>query len=116
MKEILLFIIAIVLFIAIAPLGFLFELLFNLKYFLEYLHILAVSIDQTGGVWCKSLFNFIFIKKEGHKFGLPDETISSVLGKNYKNNNLTLLGKLLNSLLNTKSNHTIESIEEDEQH
>ena len=54
---------------------------------------LAHSIDQTGNVICERLFNHILIKSRIHRFGNPDETISSVLGKNKVINNLAFLGK-----------------------
>ncbi len=40
------------------------------------------------------------ITKEGYKFGNPNEAISSTLGKNEKNNTLSLIGKGLVWLLN----------------
>jgi hypothetical protein len=61
------------------------------------------------------LFNEILIKGKDHQFGNPDETISSVLGKNLRNKKLTLLGRVLNAVLNRiDENHSINAIEEDE--
>ena len=49
-------------------------------------------------------------------FGNPDETISSVLGKNQRDNTLTLLGKLIVWVLNmVDENHSEKAIEDDEQ-
>lgn len=76
---------------------------------------IAVAIDQLGNVVACYLFNDIMIKKEGHKFGLPDETISSVIGKNYKSNTLTMAGKAMRWILDKiEYNHSVNSIEEDE--
>ena len=49
----------------------------------------AMSIDRFANVNAAELFNDIFIKKGGYKFGHPDETISSVIGKNQQNKTLT---------------------------
>lgn len=75
----------------------------------------ALSIDQLGNVVCKELFNDALIMPSGIAFGKPDETISSVLGKNKLNNSLTWLGKSLDWILNKLDpNHSVNSIEEDE--
>ena len=62
------------------------------------------------------MFNSILISsKSEYKFGNPDETISSVLGKNKRAGNLLYLGKRLDAWLNgIDPNHSIKSIEEDE--
>lgn len=81
----------------------------------QYLRTVAVSIDQLGNVVCKDLFDVTLIKKQGYRFGNPDETISGVLGKNQKLNTLTFTGKVLNSILSLiEKDHSIKSIEEDE--
>lgn len=77
---------------------------------------LGYSKDQHGGVSCKELFNDILITKDSkHKFGNPDETISSVLGKNRRDNTLTWCGKALCWILGLfQKDHEIRAIEEDE--
>ena len=76
---------------------------------------LAVSKDQYGNVLCKYLFNLLLIKKSGYKFGKPDETISSVLGKNAKTKTLTLIGRIIGWTLNKLDpNHLNKAIETDE--
>lgn len=83
----------------------------------KYLFKIAYSIDQLGNVVCSELFNITLIKykKDSYKFGNPDETISSVLGKNKQRNTLTKTGKLLSRFLNfLDKNHVIKSIEEDQ--
>lgn len=75
----------------------------------------AYSIDQFGNVIASELFNDVLIKKGGYKFGNPDETISSVMGKNYRDNTLTSAGKVLRVVLDTiDENHCLNSIESDE--
>ena len=75
----------------------------------------AISIDQLGNVVCKELFNDTLILHTGIPFGNPDETISSVLGKNKKANTLSKGGKGLDWILNKLDpNHSINSIEIDE--
>lgn len=62
------------------------------------------------------LFNKILISSYSeHLFGNPDETISSVLGKNKRKGTLIYLGKRLDAWLNgIDKDHSIKSIEEDE--
>jgi hypothetical protein len=75
----------------------------------------AISIDQLGNVVCKELFNDALILHTGIPFGNPDETISSVLGKNKQANTLSKVGKGLDWILNKLDpNHSINSIEIDE--
>ena len=83
----------------------------------QYLRDVAYGIDQLGNVVCADLLNLTLIKykKGGYRFGNPDETISSVLGKNYKLGTLTLIGKILDNILNLiDKNHSVNSIEKDE--
>jgi hypothetical protein len=80
------------------------------KYFLN----LALSIDQLGNALCRELFNKTLIKSNSsHIFGNPDETISSVLGKNKRDSTLTFTGKILASILDKiDENHCVNSIDE----
>jgi hypothetical protein len=81
----------------------------------NWLYAWAISIDQLGNVVCKDLFNDVLILPTGIPFGNPDETISSVLGKNKQANTLSKIGKGLDWLLNRLDpNHSINSIEIDE--
>lgn len=107
--------VAILLFVIIAPFGFLWQVITNLKGVNKYLFKVAVSIDQMGNVVCNKLFNDVMIKGNLHKFGNPDETISSVIGKNHKSGTLTFFGHSLHYLLNKiEKNHSENAIEEDE--
>jgi hypothetical protein len=122
MKGFILFLVAAILAILLVPVGFLWSVVeafykrsfkAGLKRADLFFMDLAITIDQTGGVVCKELFNDIFIShKSRHFFGNPDETISSVLGKNEKDGTLILLGKFLNWVLNKiDPGHSINSIE-----
>jgi hypothetical protein len=100
------------------PLGFAYTIigiLFfqnkKLKRLENYLFQIAVTIDQMGNVVCAYLFNDVLIRQKNYKFGNPDETISSVLGKN--KNNLRLTGKMLRWFLDkVEKNHIEKSVEE----
>ena len=116
--------VAVLLFSVLAPIGVLYGLgasFFQVKitegfkkisgYFIS----IAVSVDQSGNVFCKELFNDVLIRPKGHSFGNEDETISSVLGKNKISNTLTWVGRYLDRLLNLfEKNHSVISIEKDE--
>ncbi len=118
----LLFIISILLTIVTVPLGILYtalKLLFKGKFGVlfrvsnGYFYKFALAIDQMGNVAMQDLFNDIFIKNDGYKFGDEDETISSVLGKNERNNQLTVLGKGIVKILDViDPGHALNSIEE----
>lgn len=73
----------------------------------------AMSIDRFANVNAAELFNDIFIKKGGYKFGHPDETISSVIGKNQRDKTLTRAGRFLRRILDKiEYNHCLDSINE----
>ena len=106
--EALLLILAIVLSSVLFPIGFLLGICYSGR--AKYLYHIALGIDQLGNVVCAKLFNIVLIR--GHKFGNPDETISSVIGKNKLSGTLTTAGKLLDKLLDAiDRNHSIKAIE-----
>ena len=73
------------------------------------------SIDQTWQVLFSPLLNLGVTTK--HKFGDPDETASSVVGKNLRDTNLfrwRFIEKVVSILLEGGKPHSIPSIEEDE--
>lgn len=73
---------------------------------------LAKAKDRLGNVLCKYLFNLLLIKRKSYKFGNGKETISSVLGKNKRDKTLTIIGRLLDYVLDKfDKNHSINSIE-----
>ena len=74
---------------------------------------IATSIDASGNVVCKDLFNLALKKKGGYEFGKRKETISSALGKNQRDDTLTGLGKALAFVLDKiDPNHCLKSIDE----
>ena len=113
----LLFILSFLLVVGLTPFGLLFTSLkstlnWNKEYWDNYYINLAISLDQFGNVAMSGLFNVTLINSDKHLFGNPDETISSVLGKNKINNSLAYLGRRLDALLNgIDKNHSIDSIE-----
>jgi hypothetical protein len=73
---------------------------------------IATSIDASANVVCKDLFNLILIKKGGYEFGKRKETISSVLGKNQRDNTLTGIGKSVAFVLDKiDQDHCAKSID-----
>jgi hypothetical protein len=104
----------------IYPIGFIYSIILTLfksgyKTLDDYLFRCALATDQHGNTFLAKLFNDVLIKQGGHKFGNPDETISSVLGKNKLMGKLSYFGKCLDFILHLlDNNHSIKSIEEDE--
>ena len=119
MKNVLLFFVALALVVTLTPLAFMVKVSkgFGLMRFdWAWFRRLAYSLDQLGNVIADDMFNWMLIKAdEPDSFGNPDETISSVLGKNERAGNLTILGVWLKTILHWfDENHSIKSIEEDE--
>lgn len=121
--SIVLAIVALLLFSALAPFGVLYgvgasfvrvKIGEGFQKIAGYFMSIAISIDQSGNVFCKELFNDALIRPKGHSFGNEDETISSVLGKNKLTNTLTWAGKSLDWVLNLfERDHSVISIEHD---
>lgn len=105
----LLFIIALIMFVPLAIWGII-EVLIALFYkkrfwnglrvFGEFILLLAVILDVAINVITKVPFNRLLIKKDGFKFGNRRDTISRVLGINERDNKLTKLGDTLCRFLN----------------
>lgn len=115
----LLFLIAVVLSSILIPIGLVFSFISRLfvwkfrgwrRKLGDYFYICAVSIDQTGNVFCSDLFNTILIKQKesNHLFGNADQTISAVLGYNDHYNTISKLGKYLVKLLDFFDNEHCE--------
>lgn len=77
---------------------------------------LAISKDQLSGVYVQFIFNkFMLTKDSKHLFGNPDETISSVFGKNKTAGTLTKFGSYWSDWLNNiDEDHVENAIEDDE--
>ena len=120
MIGLILFIVSTFLACLIYPIAFLYSIGLTLlksgyKTLDDYLFNCAYATDQHANVFLAKLFNDVMIKTGGHKFGNPDETISSVLGKNKLMGKLSLCGKCLDYILHLlDENHSIKSIEHDE--
>lgn len=72
---------------------------FSFKRLDQQLLSIATSVDTSGNVICKDLFNLVLIKKGGYEFGNRKETISSALGKNQRDGTLTKLGIIVCNVL-----------------
>jgi hypothetical protein len=73
------------------PLTFINYFLVKGDYFLSS----AISLDRYANREFRTLWNNTLIIVTGYKFGNIGETISSVLGKNQRDNTLTTTGKAL---------------------
>lgn len=60
----------------------------------------AKSIDVWANREFRTFWNKYLITDNGYKFGIKNETVSSVLGKNERDNTLSKNGKLLVNILN----------------
>lgn len=77
---------------------------------------LAISKDQYSNVSFQFPLNLLMLKKNSeYLFGNPDETISSVYGKNKRAGTLTRFGNYWANWLNKREkNHVEIAIEDDE--
>ncbi len=121
LKNILLVLLGILLFVVLAPIGLLTTIiLLFIKDARErystpasYAYAIAFCIDLLGNVVCGDLLNITLIKKGGYKFGRAGETISSALGKNYLFDKLSETGLFINNFLNKiDKDHTVNAIQE----
>jgi len=70
----------------------------------------ALNLDKFGNREFRAFLNFS-MQKNGYKFGNPNETISSALGKNERDNTLTKCGRILVKILDIiDKNHCKKSI------
>ena len=99
----------------IAPVALLFKLMLC-RLNSDWLMRIAVSLDQLINVIADDVFNVLLIKSWAkNKFGDEDETVSSVIGKNYLAGSLTKLGLWVRYVLHKlDKNHSVKSIERDE--
>ena len=80
---------------------------------LGYFKSSAVNLDRFGNFEFRTLFNLVLKKKGGYEFGNFEETISSVLGKNQRDNTLSRTGKVLVWILDMiEKEHCKKSIKE----
>ena len=123
MRGLILLLVAVLLALPLFPIGLIYTFVKTfrnvsqtfIKRLETYLFIIAYSIDQLGNAVMQELFNDTLIHHYGYKFGNPDETISSVLGKNKLQNTLTGAGRILCGILEfIDRKHTEKAIENDE--
>ena len=78
-----------------------------------YFRSTALSIDIWANREFRTLWNDKLKIDRGYEFGKENETISSALGKNQRDNTLTSCGKILVAILDfLDENHCIKSIKE----
>jgi hypothetical protein len=70
----------------------------------------ALNLDKFGNREFRAFLN-LSMQKNGYQFGNPNETISSALGKNERDNTLTKCGRILVKILDIiDKNHCKKSI------
>jgi hypothetical protein len=70
----------------------------------------ALNLDKFGNREFRAFLN-LSMQKNGYKFGNPNETISSALGKNERDKTLTKCGRILVKILDIiDKNHCKKSI------
>lgn len=106
-KSVLLFCIALVLFVLTTPFGFIYavlrQTLFKKGILLQvYCIEVALALDNAGNVMMQFILNdsLLIEGKHTYYFGNKKETISSVIGKNSLTQTLSPWGKKLNAFLN----------------
>ena len=110
-------ILAKLLYLTVEPINFFYVIFvkkkFSWKRLNGYFREEAVAIDRFGNYQYHSLFNTWFVKENGYKHGNINETISSVLGKNQRDETLTKFGMLITKILDRMDeNHCKKSINE----
>jgi hypothetical protein len=121
MIEFLLLFVAITLLIIIIPLVSTYQIVKSIIHqdyrgLVVWFYGTARAIDILGNVISANMFNDILIKSKGYKFGRRGETLSSVIGKNHRDNTLTWTGSVIRKTLDSiDTNHTLKSILSDEE-
>jgi len=118
MIELFLLIVAVILLYLLLPIVAVFMILkyiftFDKRILIVWFYRTARAIDVFANVNGAEFFNAIFIIDKGYRFGNPQETISSVIGKNQRDDTLSLAGKSLRWMLDQISlHHCLNSINE----
>ena len=113
MKNVLLFVVAILLLTLFGTISIIIatERILIGKASNRYFFECAFAVDVLGNTMGQYLWNLAFIKKQGYQFGTRHETISSVLGKNQRDDTLKWFGKLMVLILDLfEKNHCLISI------
>jgi hypothetical protein len=108
--EIIFFILFIVAYLLFLPLSLINFILVGKK---GYFRDSAVSLDKYSNREFRTLWNKVLRTESGYKFGNPDETISSALGKNQRDGTLACTGKALVYILDKiEKDHCLKAISE----
>ncbi|WDF45241.1 hypothetical protein PQ459_10055 [Chryseobacterium sp. KACC 21268] len=103
MKNLILALISIFLFILLEPISFVYVVFikepFTMKRISGYWRGFAIAVDRFGNYQYKSLWNRFLRSENGYEFGDFRETISSALGKNQRDHTLSNTGKSLAEIL-----------------
>lgn len=111
MKNIILAKIAILLFIILEPISFFHAVVLKKHSVKGYWRSFAVDVDRFGNHQFRTLFNATLRQSHGYEFGDFRETVSSVLGKNQRDQTLSRTGKMLVKILDIiDKNHCQKSI------
>lgn len=111
--DILLFIIAYLLLLPLTIINYFVVLFTSKDHAKGYFKSTAINIDKFGNREFRTLWNKALRTDDGYKFGNPEETISSALGKNERDGTLSKVGKVLTWVLNLlDKNHGLKSIVE----
>jgi hypothetical protein len=114
---IILFFVAVILFIPLTVVNFIVVLVkygFKFSTVNGFFYETAVDIDRFANRNFRALWNITLRKSNGYLFGNINETISSALGKNKLNGTLTKAGVILcNILCIFDKNHCIKSINDE---
>jgi len=111
--DLLLFLIAYILLLPLTMINYFVVLFTSKDHAKGYFRSTAVNMDKFGNREFRTLWNKTLRKENGYKFGNPEETISSALGKNERDGTLSRTGKALTWLLNKlDKDHGLKSIVE----
>lgn len=103
MKNLILAFVAIIIFIILEPISFVYvnfiKERFNWKRLSGYWRVFAIAVDRFGNYQYRSLFNRFLNTENAYQFGDFRETISSALGKNQRDGTLSRTGKILTGVL-----------------
>ena len=113
MKNVLLFMAAMLLLLLFTTISIIIaiEKIIRGKACSNYFFECALAVDVLGNVMGQYIWNFIFISKDGYQFGKRGEAMSSVFGKNQRDETLIFLGKIIVVVLNFfQKDHCLLSI------
>lgn len=109
--DLLLYFIAYILFMPLTFLNFIAVAIKSKDSAKGYFRSTAVNIDKFGNREFRTLWNATLRTNTGYEFGNINETISSAIGKNERDETLSKAGKALAWILNTiDKNHCKNSI------